>query len=104
MLLAVSVFLFVFGLPGYLHARDDKKDDDASPQKATKGRSDRGGITPPGGNNNYPQYFACSSGATSFQSTLSAAETACGGGPGSVWFPALRKDESFIDMAIMVKF
>jgi len=63
-----------------------------------------GGITPPGGNNGYPQYYVCSSGASSFQETLGAAETACGGGAGSVWFPDLRKDESFIDMAIMVKF
>jgi Putative beta-barrel porin-2, OmpL-like. bbp2 len=66
--------------------------------------SGRGGITPPGGNNGYPQYYACSSGASSFQETLSAAETACGGGLSSVWFPDLRRDESFIDMAIMVKF
>jgi hypothetical protein len=66
--------------------------------------SGRGGITPPGGNNGYPQYYVCSNGATSGQETLSAAETACGGGPSSVWFPDLRKDESFIDMAIMVTF
>ncbi len=33
----------------------------------------------------------------------SAAETACGS-PGGVWFPDLRRDESFIDMDIMVKF
>jgi hypothetical protein len=64
-----------------------------------------GGITPPpGSNNGSPQFFACSSGATSGQTTLSAAETACGGGPSSVWFPDLRRDEQFIDMAIMVKF
>jgi len=66
--------------------------------------SGRGGITPPGGNNGLPQYYVCSTGATSGQTSLSAAETACGGGLGSVWFPDLRKDESFIDMAIMVKF
>ena len=66
--------------------------------------SGRGGITPPGGNNGFPQYYACSSGATSNQTTLAAAEAACGGGQSSVWFPDLRKDESFIDMAIMVKF
>jgi Putative beta-barrel porin-2, OmpL-like. bbp2 len=66
--------------------------------------SGRGGITPPGGNNGYPQYYVCSTGATSGQSTLAAAEAACGGGLSSVWFPDLRKDESFIDMAIMVKF
>lgn len=63
--------------------------------------SGRGGITPPGGNNGFPQYYVCSNGATSGQETLSAAEAACGG---SVWFPDLRKDESFIDMAIMVTF
>jgi hypothetical protein len=66
--------------------------------------SGRGGITPPGGNNGSPQYYVCSSGASSNQSTLAAAEATCGGGQSSVWFPDLRKDESFIDMAIMVKF
>jgi Putative beta-barrel porin-2, OmpL-like. bbp2 len=66
--------------------------------------SGRGGITPPGGNNGSPQFFACSTGATSGQSALAAAQTACGGGINSVWFPDLRKNESFIDMAIMVKF
>jgi hypothetical protein len=66
--------------------------------------SGRGGITPPGGNNNFPQYYVCSNGNSSGQETLSAAETSCGGGISSVWFPDLRKDESFIDMAILVKF
>jgi len=67
--------------------------------------SGAGGITPPpGSNNGSPQFYACSSGATSGQTNLSAAETACGGGPSSVWFPDLRRDEQFIDMAIMVKF
>jgi Putative beta-barrel porin-2, OmpL-like. bbp2 len=64
----------------------------------------RGGITPPGGNNNLPQYYVCANGSSSMQTALPAAETACGGGTSSVWFPDLRKDESFIDMAIMVKF
>jgi len=64
----------------------------------------RGGITPPSGNNGSPQFYTCSSGASSGQSSLGPAETACGGGISSVWFPDLRKDESFIDMAIMVKF
>ena len=63
----------------------------------------RGGITPPGGNNGAPQFFACSNGASSGQTTLAGAQTACGGA-GNVWFPDLRKNESFIDMAIMVKF
>jgi hypothetical protein len=66
--------------------------------------SGRGGITPPGGNNGSPGFFACSSGITSGQTSLAAAETACGGGISSVWFPDLRRDESFIDLSIMVKF
>jgi hypothetical protein len=49
--------------------------------------SGRGGITPPGGNNGFPQFFACSTGSTS-----------------GVFFPDLRRDEHFIDMSIMVKF
>jgi hypothetical protein len=64
----------------------------------------RGGITPPGGNNGSPEDFACITGASSGQMTLAAAETACGGGISSVWFPDLRKDQSFIDMDILVKF
>jgi hypothetical protein len=66
--------------------------------------SGRGGITPPGGNNDFPQYYVCANGSSSMQTGLPAAETACGGGISSVWFPDLRKDESFIDMAILVKF
>ena len=68
--------------------------------------SGRGGITPPGGNNGFPQFFACSNGASSGQTALGPAEQACGT-PGSttgVFFPDLRRDEHFIDMSIMVKF
>jgi hypothetical protein len=64
----------------------------------------RGGITPPGGNTGSPQFFTCASGVTSGQTGLAAAESACGGGIGSVWFPDLRRDESFIDLSILVKF
>ncbi len=64
----------------------------------------RGGITPPGGNNGFPQFFACSNGSSSGQTSLGPAETACGGGASSVFFPDLRRDESFIDMSILVKF
>jgi len=63
----------------------------------------RGGITPPGGNNGAPQYFVCNNGASSGQTSLAAAQVNCGGST-SVWFPDLRKNESFIDMAILVKF
>ena len=63
-----------------------------------------GGITPPGGNNGSPQFYSCISGASSGQESLGPAEAACGGGISSVWFPDLRRDESFIDMSILVKF
>ena len=66
----------------------------------------RGGITPPGGNNGFPQFFACSNGGSSGQTALGPAETACGtpGNTSGVFFPDLRRDESFIDMSILVKF
>jgi len=70
----------------------------------------RGGVTPPGSggvpytNNGYPQFFACNDGNTSGALTLSAAQTACGAQGSTVWFPDLRKDESFVDFAILVKF
>jgi hypothetical protein len=64
----------------------------------------QGGITPPTGNTGAPQFYVCSNGSSSGQTSLGAAETACGGGLSSVWFPDLRKNESFIDLSIMVKF
>jgi Putative beta-barrel porin-2, OmpL-like. bbp2 len=71
-----------------------------------------GGITPPGPggvpytNNGYPQYFACMNGNSSMQEALGPAETACGtpGNTSGVWFPDLRKDESIVDIDILVKF
>jgi hypothetical protein len=74
-----------------------------------------GGITPPGSggvpytNNGYPQFFACNNGNTSGQLTLSGAENAsiagsCANQGSTVWFPDLRRDESLIDIDIMVKF
>ncbi len=69
-----------------------------------------GGVTPagPGGvpytNNGSPQFFACNDGNTSGALTLSAAQTACAGQGSTVWFPDLRKDESLIDIDILVKF
>jgi hypothetical protein len=66
--------------------------------------SGRGGITPPGGNNGSPADFVCSSGASSGQTDLGAAEAACGGGRSSVWFPDLRKGQGLLMFAIMVKF
>jgi hypothetical protein len=63
-----------------------------------------GGITPPGGNNGSPQFYTCMNGSSSGQTSLGPAETACGGGLSSVWFPDLRKNESFIDLSILIKF
>ena len=65
--------------------------------------SGRGGITPPGGNNGSPADFVCSSGASSGQTILGAAEAACGGGRSSVWFPDLRKGQALLSFSIMVK-
>ncbi len=64
--------------------------------------SGRGGITPPGGNNGAPQDYVCNSGATAGTADLSAAYTACGG-PGSVWFPDLRRGQALLSLSIMVK-
>jgi hypothetical protein len=69
-----------------------------------------GGITPPGSggvpytNNGSPQFFACNDGNTSGALTFSAAQTACGAQGSTVWFPDLRRDESLIDIDILVKF
>ena len=72
--------------------------------------SGRGGVTPPGSggvpytNNGFPQFFACNDGNTSGALTLSAAQTACSSQGSTVWFPDLRRDESLLDLDIMVKF
>ncbi len=78
-----------------------------------------GGITPPGPtgvpytNNGFPEYYACMNGNTSGLpwaangANLPAAEAACGGpinSTSAIWFPDLRKDESLVDIDIMVKF
>jgi hypothetical protein len=64
--------------------------------------SGRGGITPPGGNNGSPANYVCSSGATAGTADLGAAYSACGG-PGSVWFPDLRRGQALLSLSIMVK-
>jgi hypothetical protein len=65
--------------------------------------SGRGGITPPGGNNGAPAFYACNSGVTSGTANLAAAQVACGG-PGTVWFPDLRRGQAAIGAGILVKF
>jgi hypothetical protein len=64
--------------------------------------SGRGGITPPGGNNGSPGFFACSNGASSGAADLASAQAACGG-PNNVWFPDLRHGQALLNFAIMVK-
>ena len=64
----------------------------------------RGGVTPPGGKNGLPQYYTCASGASSLTNVLATAETTCGGGLGSVWFPDLRRSETKLSIGLMVKF
>jgi hypothetical protein len=64
----------------------------------------RGGITPPGGNTGSPSQYVCAGGGSAGTSILSAAEAACGGGLGSVWFPDLRRSETKLSIGVMVKF
>ena len=64
----------------------------------------RGGITPPAGNTGTPSEYVCASGASAGTSSLTAAETACGGGLSSVWFPDLRRSETKFSLGVMVKF
>jgi hypothetical protein len=64
----------------------------------------RGGMTPPGGNNGSPASYTCATGATAGTNVLADAETACGGGVESVWFPDLRTGQIAATAAILVKF
>jgi hypothetical protein len=63
----------------------------------------RGGITPPGGNNGFPNQYACSNGSPSGTNDLATALSSCGG-PGSVWFPDLRQSQTTLSAGFMVKF
>jgi hypothetical protein len=65
--------------------------------------SGRGGITPPGGNNGVPAQYACMSGTPSGTNDLATAYVNCGG-PGSVWFPDLRRSQSVLSAGVLVKF
>jgi hypothetical protein len=64
----------------------------------------RGGITPPGGNTGAPSQYVCAAGGSAGTGNLAAAETACGGGLGSVWFPDLRRGQAMLSAGVMVKF
>lgn len=65
--------------------------------------SGRGGITPPGGDNGYPQYYTCMSGASAMTANLATAQETCGGA-NQVWFPDLRRSTSSLGFGVMVKF
>jgi hypothetical protein len=65
--------------------------------------SGRGGITPPGGNTGAPSQFVCAAGGSAGTSDLATAFANCGG-PGSVWFPDLRRGQATISAGVLVKF
>jgi Putative beta-barrel porin-2, OmpL-like. bbp2/Carboxypeptidase regulatory-like domain len=64
----------------------------------------RHGITPPGGNTGSPGQFVCSAGGSAGTNDLATAETNCGGGLSSVWFPDLRHGQATLSAGVMVKF
>jgi len=75
--------------------------------------SGRGGITPPGLNTGAPSgaagvsagsnQYVCNSGASAGTNDLTTAYANCGG-PGSVWFPDLRRGQATVSVGVMVKF
>ncbi len=62
-----------------------------------------GGVTPPGGNNGAPQFYACNSGGSAGTSDLTQAASACSSA-GGVWFPDLVKQEFKLSAGVLVKF
>jgi hypothetical protein len=64
----------------------------------------RGGVTPPGGNTGSPSQYVCAAGGSAGTNDLATAETNCGGGLSSVWFPDLRRSETKVSAGVMVKF
>jgi Putative beta-barrel porin-2, OmpL-like. bbp2/Carboxypeptidase regulatory-like domain len=65
--------------------------------------SGRGGITPPGGNTGSPSQYVCAAGGSAGTGDLATAYANCGG-PGSVWFPDLRRSQATVSAGVMVKF
>ena len=65
--------------------------------------SGRGGITPPGGNTGSPAQYVCAAGGSAGTNDLATAYANCGG-PGSVWFPDLRRGQATLSMGVLVKF
>lgn len=66
--------------------------------------SGAGGITPPPGTNNgFPTEYACNGAGPTGVAFNSPTAAGCAGN-GGVWTPDLRRDESFIDLDLLVKF
>jgi len=65
--------------------------------------SGRGGITPPGGNTGTPSQYVCLAGGSAGTTDLNTAYANCGG-PGTVWFPDLRRGQATLSAGVMVKF
>jgi len=63
----------------------------------------RGGVTPPHGDNGFPQYYTCESGTSAGSAILTTAQAVCGGAS-QVWFPDLRRSEAKLSGGILVKF
>ncbi len=63
----------------------------------------REGITPPGGNTGSPSQYVCAGGGSAGTNDLATAYVNCGG-PGSVWFPDLRRSQFTVSAGVMVKF
>jgi len=73
----------------------------------------RGGITPPGGNNGSPQFYACAGGTTSglpYGTPLSIVNSqGCGGSnsegdTSAIWWPDLRTNQTNTTIAVKVRF
>jgi hypothetical protein len=65
--------------------------------------SGRGGITPPGGNTGSPSQYVCAVGGSAGTNDLATALKNCGG-PGSVWFPDLRNNQTTFSAGVLVRF
>jgi hypothetical protein len=65
--------------------------------------SGQGGVTPPGGNNGFPQYYACNSGASAGTADPTAAASACSN-QGGIWYPDLRTRQVVLSAGVLVKF
>jgi hypothetical protein len=64
----------------------------------------RGGITPPGGNNGYPQYYTCMNDASTMSADPVVSQNFCAAQNSSLWYPDLRHGQATFSLGVMVKF